>query len=235
MDFRPLLCLSAMPLELQPLHDALSFAPVGDGAFPLYYAAAQDIFLLHTGIAKVNTAYSVARAITQLKLKEKIEIKTVLQCGIGGSFTPEHAIGEVLLASSEIDMDAGIRYENSWQGIETLGFSLVNSYANQLPTDNHWTDYLAKKLQLQCVPFATSDAITGDKEQTRRQQQYSKAIIESMEGSAAAQACQHFQLPFAEMRSISNYVGVRDKSLWNIPLAIKNLNHYTLKIISMLE
>lgn len=234
MDFPSLLCLSATPSELQPLYEALAFVPVGDGSFPFYRDKVRDIFLLHTGIAKVNTAYSLARAIAYLQSND-IELSAVLQCGIGGSFDPELAIGNVLLASSEMDMDAGIRYAHSWQGIEALGFTLLEGYANQLPINKRWTDYLAQKLQLACVPFATSDAITGDKEQAKQQQQYSKASIESMEGSAAAQVCQHFQLAFAELRSISNYVGVRDKRQWNIPLAIKNLNHYTLRIINMLE
>ena len=45
-----------------------------------------------------------------------------------------------------------------------------------------------------------------------------------MEGAAFFYACLAEGVPFIEIRSVSNYVAERDKSQWNVPLAIQNLD-----------
>lgn len=45
-----------------------------------------------------------------------------------------------------------------------------------------------------------------------------------MEGAAVAYCAMQFGIPWVEIRSISNRIERRDKSKWNIPLSIKNLN-----------
>ena len=44
-----------------------------------------------------------------------------------------------------------------------------------------------------------------------------------MEGAALFYVCLHEQIPFLEIRAISNYVELRDPTKWDIPLAIENL------------
>jgi len=46
------------------------------------------------------------------------------------------------------------------------------------------------------------------------------ALAENMEGSAIAQTCLLFDLPFLEFRGISNMAGVRDKTRWDIGSAL---------------
>ncbi len=50
-----------------------------------------------------------------------------------------------------------------------------------------------------------------------------------MEGAAFHYACLQENIPFLQLRSISNYVEVRDKSKWKIQLAIKELNDTLIK------
>lgn len=49
------------------------------------------------------------------------------------------------------------------------------------------------------------------------------ADIETMEGAAFFETCLAAGVPFAEIRAVSNRVGEEDRSLWNIPLALRNL------------
>ena len=51
-----------------------------------------------------------------------------------------------------------------------------------------------------------------------------QADLESMEGAAFFYSCLAAGVPFTEIRSVSNFVAERDKSHWNIPLAIQNLD-----------
>ena len=56
-----------------------------------------------------------------------------------------------------------------------------------------------------------------------------------MEGAAFFYVCLQEKIPFLQIRSISNYVEKRNKSNWNIPLAIDNLNVVLLDIINSLN
>ncbi|HET8963083.1 MAG TPA: hypothetical protein VFM99_04255, partial [Chitinophagales bacterium] len=54
---------------------------------------------------------------------------------------------------------------------------------------------------------------------------------ESMEGFAFFYACRFFNIPFYQIRTVSNFVEPRNKSNWNIPLAVENLNKVLIKAI----
>ncbi|SLM28392.1 5'-methylthioadenosine nucleosidase/S-adenosylhomocysteine nucleosidase [Desulfamplus magnetovallimortis] len=47
--------------------------------------------------------------------------------------------------------------------------------------------------------------------------------MESMEGAAAAHVASLYNIPFIEIRAASNLVGIRNKSDWNIPLAVERV------------
>ena len=57
---------------------------------------------------------------------------------------------------------------------------------------------------------------------------------ESMEGAACMFACQEANVPCVQIRSISNFVEKRNKSKWDITMAITNLNKELQKFISTL-
>ena len=58
--------------------------------------------------------------------------------------------------------------------------------------------------------------------------------IESMEGAALHYVCTDLEVPYLQIRSISNYVGERDKIKWKMPLAIANLNDTLVNIVNRL-
>jgi futalosine hydrolase len=49
--------------------------------------------------------------------------------------------------------------------------------------------------------------------------------IETMESAAFFYVCLQEKIPFLALRAISNKVEPRDKSKWNIPLAMQNLSN----------
>lgn len=57
------------------------------------------------------------------------------------------------------------------------------------------------------------------------------ADVETMEGAAFFECCLRAGVSFAQVRAVSNAVGVRDHALWDIPLALRNLESalHTLK------
>ena len=65
------------------------------------------------------------------------------------------------------------------------------------------------------VGMASGDTQTAD----ARFRRYG-ALAENMEGSAIAQTCLLFDVPFLELRGISNMAGVRDKAEWDLGAAL---------------
>ncbi|MCA9837885.1 MAG: futalosine hydrolase [Trueperaceae bacterium] len=223
-----LLVISATSFETQPLRDALT--QVTELEFPFGNLCKGKLFdrclhLAHLGIGKVNTAAGLSLAI------EKFEPDAVIQLGIGGAFIGSFlSNGMVAVAEREIHLDSGIQYTHGWQGMKALGFPLSKldkDYFNEYPTDQ---DLVRKFKDLGAYPFTfgTSEAVTGDFELAAELSKRFDLGVESMEGAAAAQVCLARNVPFAELRGISNLVGERNKTAWNIPLAIGNVNKLAL-------
>ena len=56
-----------------------------------------------------------------------------------------------------------------------------------------------------------------------------KVQLESMEGAAFHFVCRQKGVPFCQVRAVSNYVGERDKSKWDIKGSVTVLNEFVLK------
>jgi futalosine hydrolase len=56
--------------------------------------------------------------------------------------------------------------------------------------------------------------------------------IESMEGAALHYVCLMENIPFLQIRSISNYIGERNKKKWDMMDSIVNLNKALIKTIN---
>ena len=57
-------------------------------------------------------------------------------------------------------------------------------------------------------------------------------VTESMEGAALHYVCLMEKIPFLQIRSISNYIGERNKKKWNMQESINNLNENLKRIIN---
>ena len=57
-------------------------------------------------------------------------------------------------------------------------------------------------------------------------------MVESMEGAALHYVCLKEKIPFLQIRSVSNYIGERNKKNWNMKESIANLNLELIKIIT---
>lgn len=68
--------------------------------------------------------------------------------------------------------------------------------------------------------FITVSAITATSEHANTLfKAFDSPCMEAMEGAASAHIAALYNIPFLEIRSASNPVGVRDKKRWDIPLA----------------
>ncbi|MBP7558590.1 MAG: futalosine hydrolase, partial [Chitinophagaceae bacterium] len=60
-------------------------------------------------------------------------------------------------------------------------------------------------------------------------------MLESMEGAALHLACLQQQIPFLQLRAVSNQVGVRDKSRWQLTASIESLNKKLIELFQQVN
>jgi futalosine hydrolase len=98
---------------------------------------------------------------------------------------------------------------------------------------NQWLQQL-NILQLPEVKAITINEITTAASRIEQYQKKYAPVIESMEGAALHFVCREMNVPFIQIRSISNYVGERDKNKWLLKESIANLNKTLLLMIDKL-
>ncbi|MDR2027241.1 MAG: futalosine hydrolase [Prevotellaceae bacterium] len=185
------------------------------------------VTVANTGTGIVSTVYN----LTKLLLKNRYDL--VLNTGIAGSFSEKLAVGDVVTVYSETFGDFGVYVK---EGFFTC-FEADILQADAFPFTNGMliskdAERIARNLSTPTVKGLTNNTVSGEINLIKRMKDKFSPDIETMEGAAFFYVCIKENVPFAEIRSISNIVEPRDKSKWNIPLAIKNLSD---KINSFLE
>jgi len=181
-----------------------------------------------TGIGMLATAVS----LTKLVLLEQPDI--VIQAGIAGTFATHLPLGKVLAINTETIGDFGVQENANW--LDVFDLKLVD--ANSVPFTNKQipNPYLAQlnTLSLEEAPAITVNEISTNEKRISQLLAKYNPTIESMEGAALHYVCNSFQVPFIQLRSISNYIGERDKAKWQMQQAITNLNETLIVMLHQL-
>jgi futalosine hydrolase len=176
------------------------------------------IFFHASGVGMLASAVS----FTRLVLQDKPDL--ILQAGIAGSFSNKLKLGDVVAVNEEMLSDMGVVENNKWKDI----FDLKLEKSSYPPFEKRSlpNPYLKEcnLLQLPQVNAVTVNTITTDENMIKTIVEKYNPAVESMEGAALHYVCRELNTPFLQMRSISNYTGERNKTKWNMPLAIDNLN-----------
>lgn len=185
----------------------------------------QRVALLHSGIGKINAASAVTA------LLEKLTPKAVIVIGCGGAYPgSELNPGDLVLATEEILADEGVLTPQGFVNFATLGFPLLDhggpSMMQRFPVDSRLLADARSLLALFAVganaqlisgPLVTVSTCSGTDEAALTMARRTGGICENMEGGAVAQVCRLYEVPFLELRGISNRVENRDLSRWDLP------------------
>ena len=188
-----------------------------------------DVDILITGIGLTATTYALTR---QINLKRP---GLIIQAGIAGCYHKNISLGSVVVVKQDVLADQGV-IEN--KQLKTM-FDLGLIKFNQSPFDKGWLvnshKKLVKKTKLKAVNAISVNHITTAKQMTLFYREKFKPVIESMEGAAVHYVCLVEKIPFLQIRSISNYIGERNKKKWNIKDAIINLNTEIINLLNQLQ
>ena len=196
--------------------------------------------LIVTGIGAVNAAH----ALTQY-LAANAAPSLVIQTGIAGAYVPANVpVGSVVLADTEIYGDLGVLTPDGWRPMEEIGIPLVEAGASRAALFNYFpldaalvarAASAAGPLGARTGKFLTLSQVTGVRAAGDAMYERFGALCESMEGAAAAHVCALHEVPFLEVRGISNLVENRDRTKWRIAEAAGAAQRVTLKLIESLS
>lgn len=204
--------------------------------------AGREVLLVQGGIGAVNTAHALT-CVLQLH-----QPALVLQAGIGGAYPAAGlGVGDLALASEENYGDLGVRTPAGWQSAELIGIPILQqqeSFFNRFPLDpeqvaraeqtllkNTWEDGAPA---LRSGPFVTVQECSGLSSLGEERRARFSGLCENMEGAAAAHLCRLYQVPFLEVRGISNLVEDRRREGWDLPLASRRAQEAALALVKEL-
>ncbi len=226
---KKLLLVCATSLEIEPLLERMSAmdAPAGKTGYYLYRGLMVDV--MQTGVGMVSTAYHTGRALMSA------HYDLVVNAGVGGSFHRFVPIGSVLHVVSEEMPEMGAEAKDSFISIFDLGLEDPDSkpFTNGKLVNNSATGVTVIE-NLTKVHGITVNTVHGQEDSIHKVLARCNPVVESMEGAAFFFACAYSSIPYAQLRGISNYVEKRNRSDWDIPLAVRSLNNILINILDEL-
>jgi futalosine hydrolase len=172
----------------------------------------------HVVVEAVGAGPAAAAAGTA-RLLATGRYRGVVNAGIAGGFAGRAPVGATVLGARSIAADLGAESPDGFLPIEELGFgrSVVESDVDLIKS-------LAAALPEAIVgDVLTLATVTGTAATAQRlAERFPQAVAEAMEGFGVAIAAG--DLPFAELRAISNPVGPRDRGAWRLKEAFAALS-----------
>lgn len=142
----------------------------------------------------------------------------VVGIGVAGAYPGSpFGVGEVLAVDSDNFCDLGCEDGDSFIDLFDLAIPEVGVepvYRCHVPS---FLSGLPKTVATTC------SVCTGSMATAVARRARTGADLESMEGAAWAMACLRAQVPFAQVRAVSNVAGPRDRAGWKLPEALKAL------------
>ena len=230
----PIALLAALPSEGELILDQCRIVRTdtkGDLKIRWATCANREVLVAFSGLGKVNAAAAAAAILSGYS------VSRLWMWGSAGAYDLAGVeICDVALASEEILGDEGVATISSWQPLDVIGIPLIDSTQkpvfNRMEVDplelNRSRQLLSEwqripgAPQVHLGPFVTVSAVSGSPARARLLSGRYGALCENMEGGAVAQVCLRYQVPFLEIRGLSNRAGDRRKKGWQLSKALSN-------------
>jgi futalosine hydrolase len=200
----------------------------------------QDMLLCISGMGKVNAAH------TSTLMLSRFDPEVVIVFGIGGAYPSSGArIGDLAIAREEIAGDEGVLTLEGFKDTEYIGIPLLKTATSVIYSTYKASESLVyRSLQaltahqstgpgkIHVGTFVTLSSCTGTTSRAQELEHRYQCLCENMEGAAVAQVAELHNIPWLEVRGISNIVENRDLNKWDIPKAAETAQRAVLHIIA---
>ncbi len=184
--------------------------------------AGADPARVHVAVVGVGPAAAAAGTARLLALAEAAAhpYRAVVSAGIAGGFPGRAPVGTTVVAARSIAADLGAETPDGFLPVDELGFGTSVADA-----DAALLEALASALPEAVVgDILTLATVTGTAATAARlAAAHPAAVAEAMEGYAVACAAATAAVPFAELRTVSNPIGPRDRGSWRLAEALTAL------------
>ena len=203
----PILLVAATSAELAP------FAAIQNEAVE---SSKSEIATLITGVGVMACAQSVQYSIHQKRPDLMIQI------GIAGSFDPAEKLGTAMIVARDRMGDLGVMEQGTFNDLYDLKLADPNEKPyTQGFLNNPMIEHPDLSSYHSCTGITVNEITTDSTRITLYRNKY-QAEIETMEGAAFHYVALKNQIPFLQIRGISNHVGERNKKNWQIATALEN-------------
>lgn len=182
-----------------------------------------------TGIGGTATAYHLTKKIAPSGYD------LAIQLGVCGSFDDKLPKGSVVCIAEERFADLGAEDGDQFLDAFEIGLLEADKFPfRQTALINPTSIESATLHALPRVRGISVNRVHGHEATIMQAVKKFQPQVESMEGAAFFYCCLMESQPFLEIRSVSNIVKRRNKSEWDLSLAISRLNETAIALISEL-
>ena len=183
--------------------------------------------MLVTGVGMIPTAVYTSMLLSRQTYD------AVINAGICGSFNRQFSLGEVLNVTNDSLPETGAEDGEHFLSLIDLQLIDQDEYPYEGGILKNHSVFESKLLSgLRLATGATVNRVLGSRQSIASFVATHNADIETMEGAAFIFACKVHNVRFIQIRSVSNYVEERDKTKWNIPMAMQNLNNLLIGLLN---
>jgi futalosine hydrolase len=178
-----------------------------------------SVVVVPVGVGPAAAAAGTARLLA-LAEAARVPYRAVVSAGIAGGFPGRAAVGATVLGARTIAADLGAESPDGFLPVDQLGFG-----RSLLDADPALLKHLVTALPAAVVgDILTLATVTGSaRTAAALQTRHPQAVAEAMEGYGVACAAQTAGVPFAELRTVSNPIGPRDRAAWRLREAFSAL------------
>jgi futalosine hydrolase len=187
------------------------------------------ISIVDGGVGTARAAATTATAIARADERGE-PFLAIISAGIAGGFGPSIRPGDVVIGRASVAADLGAETPDGFLDLSELGFG-----SSTVASDVDLVSLLHAALPAATVGDVLAvSTVTGTAERAAvLRRRHPGAVAEAMEGFGVATAATQAGLPFAELRTISNPVGPRDRDAWRISDALAALERVGAALASL--
>lgn len=213
------LIVAATKLEMEPVLNKMEATRhFGTNLISCMYKKLEIDFLI-TGVGMVATTYYMSKALNDT-------YDVAFNLGICGSFNKNLELGTVVNVYEDRFSELGAEDGEEFLSLEDLNLQGITTITNaKQGSINQIIELLPR------ITGITVNTTHGNEKSIEKVFNKFHPYVESMEGAAFMFVCENEQIPYVQLRAVSNYVERRNKDTWHISLAIENLNNKMLEII----
>jgi futalosine hydrolase len=189
----------------------------------LYHHPAPEILV--TGVGLMNVCFSLTNYV------HNTIPDLIVQAGVAGSFDKNLLPGTLVTVKEEILGDCGVWENNQWNDLFDMGLDANNNGVWEEKKLINPNKEMVHLVDLQEVRSLTVNQVSTDPIIIQALCQKYQPDIESMEGAVFHYVCLKKNIPFVQIRAISNIVGDRNKANWQMQPAIETLNRKTIQLL----